>query len=484
MGRSIYTIEDINSKLDFAPNAFVALDYSGAPTVFQLEQEIVADLHTNQFQEIGCHVCGNVDMFTRELNNKGRRYRCGYCLYNSESEFETVKSKKDITLSSFGLDYVCDICGEVMDSYNRGTIIKHLQKHEDANKVSEAEGEEQRKCCECQTTESLTTIQAGTYCYSCLPINLGAEEMFYYHGTDMTNLASILKEGIRPTADTDSRWGEDIMDISPYPYYYAEIDDILPSVFVADSVEEARWWADESGIEKIGVLKISSQVENLENFHGDGNGYKTSETIPKEYIVEVITPESFASETTDSEIRQWLKVLRDTDPDWEEIDWEKPSDKPDPDWEGIEWEAERRIVKGMEPMTNPLSPQAAGNSLTPTWSLGPQTGMPLGDKLGFPIILPKKPTVIPKQTVGEHQHQEAIAILNWMCKPADKPKEPMACPRCNSDEIDHDYDEWPDDEMENKNDIRRHYSCGDCSAVWVESWIYDSLLIVKRGTKS
>jgi len=127
-----------------------------------------------------------------------------------------------------------------------------------------------------------------------------AEEMFYYHGTDMTNLASILKEGIRPTADTDSRWGEDIMDISPYPYYYAEIDDILPSVFVADSVEEARWWADESGIEKIGVLKISSQVENLENFHGDGNGYKTSETIPKEYIVEVIG-KTFAAEEFNSE---------------------------------------------------------------------------------------------------------------------------------------------------------------------------------------
>ena len=114
------------------------------------------------------------------------------------------------------------------------------------------------------------------------------KEMFYYHGTDMTNLASILKEGIRPTVDTDSRWAEEIMDISPYPYYYAEIDDILPSVFVADSAEEARWWADKSGIENIGVLKISSQVENLENFHGDGNGYKTSATIPKEYIVEVI----------------------------------------------------------------------------------------------------------------------------------------------------------------------------------------------------
>jgi len=33
-----------------------------------------------------------------------------------------------------------------------------------------------RECCECQTQEGLTTIQAGTYCYDCLPINLGAEE--------------------------------------------------------------------------------------------------------------------------------------------------------------------------------------------------------------------------------------------------------------------------------------------------------------------
>jgi len=69
--------------------------------------------------------------------------------------------------------------------------------------------------------------------------------------------------------------------------------------------------------------------------------------------------------------------------------------------------------RGMKPMTNPLSPQAAGNSLTPK-VLGPQTGMPLGDKLGFPIILPKKPTVIPKQTVGTKviKTKEEIKILN------------------------------------------------------------------------
>ena len=74
--------------------------------------------------------------------------------------------------------------------------------------------------------------------------------------------------------------------------------------------------------------------------------------------------------------------------------------------------------RGMKPMTNPLSPQAAlklpGNNWITPKVLGPQTGMPLGDKLGFPIILPKKPTVIPKQTVGTKviKTKEEIKILN------------------------------------------------------------------------
>ena len=74
--------------------------------------------------------------------------------------------------------------------------------------------------------------------------------------------------------------------------------------------------------------------------------------------------------------------------------------------------------RGMKPMTNPLSPQAAlklpGNNWITPKVLGPQTGMPLGDKLGFPIILPKKPTVIQKQTVGTKviKTKEEIKILN------------------------------------------------------------------------
>jgi pterin-4a-carbinolamine dehydratase len=39
--------------------------------------------------------------------------------------------------------------------------------------------EEIRCCKECDKTTGLTTIQAGTYCYDCLPINLGAEDIIY-----------------------------------------------------------------------------------------------------------------------------------------------------------------------------------------------------------------------------------------------------------------------------------------------------------------
>ena len=141
--RRIYTIADleVNSSFIFAPDAFLALDYAGAPSQFQLEREIENNLHTNQDLEVGCPVCSNVDLFTREINTKGRRFRCGYCFYNSEAEFETVKSQKDITLAKFGLLYECLICGEAIDSYNRASVIRHMKKHQDENKVLESEAE-------------------------------------------------------------------------------------------------------------------------------------------------------------------------------------------------------------------------------------------------------------------------------------------------------------------------------------------------------
>jgi len=397
MGRSIYTIEDINSELDFAPNAFVALDYSGAPTEFQLEQEITADLHTNQFQEIGCHICGNVDMFTREINNKGRRYRCGYCLYNSESEFETVKSQKDITLSSFGLDYVCDICGEIMDSYNRGTIIKHIQKHEEANKSFEAEGQE---------SEAHSILNWITQ-----PLIVATPE------PEPMDCVSCNSD-----------------EISAGPVEPAGVGTLVRSVDCESC--GCRW---EETFNYVSHEIEREGVSNLSKWSKQPYG-------------------SFASETTDSEIRQWLKVLRDTDPDWEEIDWEKPSDKPDPDW-GLEWEAERRIVKGMRKCDICSMPARNGEELCPNcWT----------EYLSATYA---------NTHWTEHQHQEAIAILNWMSKPADKPKPTelnWSCPHCKSSKVMHDYDNVPikhTDEIA----ITRQYSCQDCNGEWVETWLYDSL---------
>ena len=135
-----YTLDTLDLQgIEYVEDAYVELDYKGAPTIYELEKEIQSGVHTNVDGEVGCPMCGCVDMFYREFNTKGRRYRCNSCFYNSEAQFESVKSQKDITLSSFGLVYVCDICGEEMDSYNKATVLRHIKKHEDDNKVSEAE---------------------------------------------------------------------------------------------------------------------------------------------------------------------------------------------------------------------------------------------------------------------------------------------------------------------------------------------------------
>jgi len=94
---------DIEGELEFTDDAHVSLDYQNAPTLYEIEQEIVNGLSS--------------------------------CFYNTESTYETVKSRKDITLEQFGLVYVCDICGEEMDSYNKAALIRHMRKHETENQV-------------------------------------------------------------------------------------------------------------------------------------------------------------------------------------------------------------------------------------------------------------------------------------------------------------------------------------------------------------
>ena len=202
------------SAEDWLPEGnWVDLGYDNAPTEDQLRSQIEAGEHNDAYGDLGCPDCGNVDLFWKTHSSKGQRYRCLSCEYSSN--WETVKSQGDLTLQKFGLTVDCPLCSETISAYNRASIDSHFRKHkkEEAEaaeaaeasepKVSESEWQEEvewndkpkkktepewedveweaeapeqpRKCCECSTTEGLTTIQAGTFCWDCLPINLGAE---------------------------------------------------------------------------------------------------------------------------------------------------------------------------------------------------------------------------------------------------------------------------------------------------------------------
>ena len=89
--------------------------------------------------------------------------------------------------------------------------------------------EEIRCCQECDKTTGLTTIQTGTYCYDCLPINLGAEDRSDYRNylndlrnyPELKNLSDeqLLARGIDclalQTANRESFGAEDIIYVSP-----------------------------------------------------------------------------------------------------------------------------------------------------------------------------------------------------------------------------------------------------------------------------
>ena len=202
-------------SFDWLPKGnWVDLGYDNAPTESQLRSQIDAGEHNDAYGDLGCPDCGNVDLFWKTHSSKGQRYRCLSCEYSSN--WETVKSQGDLTLQKFGLTVDCPLCDETISAYNRASIDSHFRKHKkeaaeaSEPKVSEAEYEwqeeiewnekskkktepewedvewesETRRCCECNTTEGLTTIQAGTFCYDCLPINLGAEaEDDYWAGS-------------------------------------------------------------------------------------------------------------------------------------------------------------------------------------------------------------------------------------------------------------------------------------------------------------
>ena len=68
---------------------------------------------------------------------------------------------------------------------------------------------ETRRCCECHTTERLTTIQAGTFCWDCLPINLGAEDNYdSTYGKAQAKIRRTLKNKIKKQAIMGTKAGQ------------------------------------------------------------------------------------------------------------------------------------------------------------------------------------------------------------------------------------------------------------------------------------
>lgn len=69
--------------------------------------------------------------------------------------------------------------------------------------------EEIRCCKECDKTTGLTTIQTGTYCYDCLPINLGAEDNYEAtYGLEQAKIRRKLKNKIKKQAIMGTKAGQ------------------------------------------------------------------------------------------------------------------------------------------------------------------------------------------------------------------------------------------------------------------------------------
>ena len=67
-----------------------------------------------------------------------------------------------------------------------------------SKKKTTKKAEDKRECCKCQTQEGLTTVQEGTYCYDCLPINLGAEDNYdSTYGKAQAKIRRKLKKSIK-----------------------------------------------------------------------------------------------------------------------------------------------------------------------------------------------------------------------------------------------------------------------------------------------
>jgi len=377
-----YTLDTLDLHgIEYVEDAYVELDYKGAPTSYELEKEIQSGVHTNVDGEVGCPMCSCVDMFYREFNTKGRRYRCNSCFYNSESQFESVKSKKDITLSSYGLVYVCDICGEEMDSYNKATVLRHIKKHEDDNKVSEAEGEEALYwASRTNMRDAENELEVPRYVYHATPQKYWEE--IQQQGEMIPQIGYMTYRAFLPRYRNERF--EAGLDITPEDYKEWLTAEIGGHKIWATSQQKSSMYGSMiepmSLLEDNAILQIDTTGLNFEYYGYEE--YFTNDPIPlssiehlyfmagerygeeyPDYLLFELSPEyddtveddeeladllhdknfeRFLMAAEDYEIRRWLKVLRDEDPD--EIDWPDWDDAPPhkDDWQdSVDWRAER-----------------------------------------------------------------------------------------------------------------------------------------------
>jgi len=130
-----FNLPEIPWNLEYVPNARLSNDSwslgspakSSARDLQKLEKEIRQNIHTNQFLEVGCPICGSINQFTRKVSDNGIRYNCQDCMYTSGEHYVSLKSRGDKTLADFGMNTLCGVCGESVNAYTNSQFKRHLK---------------------------------------------------------------------------------------------------------------------------------------------------------------------------------------------------------------------------------------------------------------------------------------------------------------------------------------------------------------------
>ena len=216
------------------------------------------------------------------------------------------------------------------------------------NETKPFRAEEIRCCKECDKTTGLTTIQTGTYCYDCLPINLGAEDDYNAtYGVEQATIRRKLKNKIKKQAIMGTKAGQ----------WSARKSQELKRQYEAA--------CDKKGLNSYKGKKTKSQ-DNLSKWSkqkwGTASGKKSSTTgepyFPAKAVAALKKKDLYAKAKRQKakatragkqnarysdDIRKVVAQYRAESPEWDDVDWdsEVPPKYKDEEWvEEIEWDAE------------------------------------------------------------------------------------------------------------------------------------------------